>query len=312
MNTQLLQQGLSLSNQLRRALADKTSEKKRTVYDELRASSANIDDLRNYLEILDKEEARTLSKKKADKRREARAEAGPVTKASHVRLQRAKEQLALDSLANDALDFDAHKKRLNAAAEEAGDKAKGLGNKLAKKIKPLRKRAEKRAKKLEKATQKARKNTEKKVRKQATQVADKVTGKEQKKKERRRGIGATVGIVAAVLALAAAAYYFLIGRKNPADQAPDLKPPRVEEYSGKKESTLVYSTTTESAGIAEEPAERDEQLLTSLDEQLEAHRSGQDAVDEVSAKIDEATGALEQETQAAQEEFDQQSSKEDK
>ena len=322
MNTMLIQQGLSLSNQLRQALKDKSSEKKRTFYDELRASSANIDDLRDYLEILDKEDERNLSKKVAEKRKEARAAAGPVTQAAHVRLQRAKEQLALDSLANDALDFDAHKKRLGAAAESAEDTAKGLSDKLVKKIKPLRKRAEKRAKKLEKSAAKARKQTEKKVRKQATKVADKVTGKEQKRKERRRNAGITAGIIAALIALGAAAYYFLIGRSNTGEKASDLKPPRVEEYSGKKDAKLVYSTSTdgktdtrdtstEPVGIAEEPAERDEELLSNLDEQLSAHRAGQDAIDEVSAKIDEATGALAEETKAAQEEFDQQSSSDD-
>lgn len=114
----------------------------------------------------------------------------------------------------------------------------------------------------------------KKVEKRTTHLVDKVTGKEAKRQQRRqtlRRIAAGTGIVALLAAVAAAVYYFVFGPGK--KQKPRTTPPRVEEHSGEKDSTLVYSTTTSdkpsSAGpLAEDPAERDHELMDDIDAQL--------------------------------------------
>ncbi|WIM73328.1 hypothetical protein QP028_07605 [Corynebacterium suedekumii] len=79
-------------------------------------------------------------------------------------------------------------------------------------------------------------------------------------------------------------------------QEPGTTPPRVQDFTGspdetveKTESTLVYSTTTPTDGaagpLAEDPAERDEELLGNLDEQLQKHRSA--ALDEAGVEEDD-------------------------
>ncbi|WIM67721.1 hypothetical protein QP027_11690 [Corynebacterium breve] len=106
-----------------------------------------------------------------------------------------------------------------------------------------------------------------------TRMVDRVTGKEAKRqarKKRTRRALTTTGIIALLAAIAGAVYYFFFGPGKKAE--PDTAPPRVEEHSGEKEANLVYSTSTDGGSAAgplsEEPAERDEELLTSIDEQL--------------------------------------------
>ncbi|STC69241.1 hypothetical protein [Corynebacterium pilosum] len=118
----------------------------------------------------------------------------------------------------------------------------------------------------------------KEVEKRTNKLADKVTGKEAKRKKRRQTLGriaAGTGIVALLAAIAAAVYYFVAGPGK--KQEPRTTPPRVEEHSGEKDSKLVYSTTTEDDGakgsagpLAEEPAERDDELMDDIDAQLAA------------------------------------------
>ncbi|QNE88637.1 hypothetical protein H0194_05830 [Corynebacterium incognita] len=76
------------------------------------------------------------------------------------------------------------------------------------------------------------------------------------------------------------AFYFFKKREEPLEE-----PPRTDDFEG---STLVYTSTTEDdllerqaasdpeyPDMVEEPVtERDEELLGSIDEQLEAHRKG--------------------------------------
>ncbi|AWB80949.1 hypothetical protein C3B44_00115 [Corynebacterium yudongzhengii] len=299
MNPMIIQ-GLSLANQLRGALSNNKKKAKRTVYDELRDSSANISDLRRYLELLDSDEKLDVGGKEAAKRRKARAAAGPVTQAAHVRLNNRKNRLARRRAAVDAFDFDKAKDQLLDGAEEAKKT-------VSKKLKPWKKKAKKQSRKIEKAAEKARKRAEKKAR-------------AKQRRQQRRKVGKNLGIVAAVLAalsaVAAAVYWFFFRQQG---QAPATRPPHVEEHAGKKEATLVHTSRSEddleaepaeaepreklASELAAEPAERDEELLGSIDEQLAAHRQNEDAVAEASEGAQNASDQLDEETRRAEEIF---------
>lgn len=324
MNTTLLTQGFSLANQLRGALKNNSKATKRTVYDELRDSSANISDLRRYLEELESDEKLTVSDQEAAKRREARAAVGPVTRASHVRLNNRKNRLARRKAAVDFLDFDKAKDGLTSSAQDAKKS-------VSKALKPWKKKAAKQTKQVEKAAEKARKNAEKKLqskqmkktRKQVNQAAknaDKRFGpaavRTKRQKKQAAAVGKNVGIGAGILALLAAlgaAVYWFFMRKP---ETPAEQPPRVEEQSGEKEATLVYSSTSEddlaapqekekvAGDLAEDPAERDEELFGSIDEQLAAHRENEEAVAEAAEGVDTASQQLDEEAKKAEEIFD--------
>ncbi|SDS69170.1 hypothetical protein [Corynebacterium timonense] len=108
--------------------------------------------------------------------------------------------------------------------------------------------------------------------------------KNKKKEERKaaaRRAATAAGVVGAIAALGAAAYAVYAFVVNKRDETPAAPAPAAG--GGRGRATLVYSTTTEddrnpadassnahgSAGpLGEEPAERDEELLSSLDEQL--------------------------------------------
>ena len=102
-------------------------------------------------------------------------------------------------------------------------------------------------------------------------VADKTPAKKRARQVRCRRNWTMVGLAALLVsAIAGAVYWFTRRQSTPGDT-----PPRVEDFSGGGEATteakLVYSTET--PGSPEEGAtERDEELLNSLDEQLEKHR----------------------------------------
>ncbi|AKK10061.1 hypothetical protein [Corynebacterium uterequi] len=258
MNPLLIKQGLSLANQLRSTLKDNKSKRERGDYDNLLGSAERISELRSHLEDLARREADRLGDKEADRRRRLREGVGPVTHAAHVRLQRAKDRLAEERESADIFDFAKAKQRLAVASDEA---EKGVAKGL-KKLSPLAAVAAKRSRKVaaaaEKTTQKATKKAAAKARKAQRKRQGGSTG-------RRLGI---VGAILAVLAAIAGAVVFVVQR-NRRDE-PATTPPRVEE----QESRLVYTSTTEQpiGDLAEEPAERDEELLESLDEQLQAHR----------------------------------------
>lgn len=102
-------------------------------------------------------------------------------------------------------------------------------------------------------------------------VADKTPAKKRARQVRCRRNWTMVGLAALLVsAIAGAVYWFTRRQSTPGDT-----PPRVEDFSGGEapatESKLVYSTTT--PGSPEEGvSERDDELLGSLDEQLEKHR----------------------------------------
>lgn len=117
----------------------------------------------------------------------------------------------------------------------------------------------------------------------------KAATKKAKKAARKKSGGKRVvrfGLFTAVtIALGGAVYYFL-GQGN--KKKHDSEPPKVEEYEA---SRLVYSTSTEDDQaedtkndstdstdntVAEQPAERDEELLNSLEEQLAAQEEVQE------------------------------------
>jgi len=133
---------------------------------------------------------------------------------------------------------------------------------------------------------------EKKTGKQLKKARRNLPAKRRKAAKRRKGLG-IAGVLALLASLAAAAYYWFVQRPK---QEPGTTPPRVQDFTGspdetveKTESTLVYSTTTPTDGaagpLAEDPAERDEELLGNLDEQLQKHRSA--ALDEAGVEEDE-------------------------
>ena len=111
----------------------------------------------------------------------------------------------------------------------------------------------------------------------------KAATKKAKKAARKKSGGKRVvrfGLFTAVtIAIGGAVYYFL-GQGN--KKKYDSEPPKVEEYEA---SRLVYSTSTEDdqaedtkkdSTVAEQPAERDEELLNSLEEQLAAQEKVQE------------------------------------
>lgn len=77
------------------------------------------------------------------------------------------------------------------------------------------------------------------------------------------------GLAALLVSVIGGAVFWYTRRQD----APGDIPPRVEDFSGGEapaESKLVYSTETPEEGV---PEERDEELLSALDEQLEKHRT---------------------------------------
>ncbi|MDY5840156.1 MAG: hypothetical protein SPJ78_05505 [Corynebacterium camporealensis] len=217
---------------------------------------------------------------------EARREAGAITQAAHNRLERALE------------DFN---KRRNEFADEASDRFEDVKKDAAKRTKKLRKQASKRADELSKKGKKAQKQAEKRANK-AKKEATKRAKKAEREAKRKQGgnkfwpIAITLTVLSAI---AGAVYYFF---RN--DEKPSSTPPRVEEFSRPdtkkgEESKLVYTssseddkkdTAAEQAGddhtvieeneptkpesdmVEEGVVERDEELLNSIDEQLEALR----------------------------------------
>lgn len=178
---------------------------------------------------------------------DSRREAGAVTKAARARLEKV------------LADVD---DRRELAEEETGKARKAF----AKTRKDLRKDASKRARTAGKAAEKA-----------ARKKARKDRG------EKRRKSLSRMGLVALILTMVGALYYWFTRRPDRA-----TTPPKVQDFTGEEttpeaEARLVYSTSTPdeteqkspAGDLAEDPAERGEELLEALDEQLEAHRSEQ-------------------------------------
>lgn len=110
------------------------------------------------------------------------------------------------------------------------------------------------------------------AKKRLAKAADNTPARKRAKKARRRRNWSLAGLATLLIAAVGGAVYWFTRQQ----EAPGDTPPRVEDFSGADdapatESRLVYSTTT--PGSPEEGvSERDEELLGSLDEQLEKHR----------------------------------------
>jgi len=100
-------------------------------------------------------------------------------------------------------------------------------------------------------------------------VADNTPARKRARKAQCRRNWTMVGLAALLVSAIGGAVYWFTRRED----APGDTPPRVEDFSGGEapaESKLVYSTETPEEGV---PEERDEELLSALDEQLEKHRT---------------------------------------
>ena len=196
------------------------------------------------------------------------------------REEKAREAYDLLSDAADNVDVDDLKKRSSALLDDSRREA---GN--------VTKAARKRLEKARDEFESRRGEVEKKTGKQLKKARRNLPANRRKAEKRRKGLG-IAGVLALLASLAAAAYYWFVQRPK---QQPGTTPPRVQDFTGspeetvETESTLVYSTTTPTAGaagpLAEDPAERDEELLGNLDEQLEKHRSA--ALDEAGVEEDD-------------------------
>lgn len=115
------------------------------------------------------------------------------------------------------------------------------------------------------------------VEKATAKQLEKEAKKEKNKKNAAR-IGASAGILTVLAAIAGAVYYFFFRDEAPAANTTKTAKQPAKPAQQKKESNTVtvirptssgQETTAPSHGpLSEEPAERDEQLLSSIDEQL--------------------------------------------
>lgn len=150
--------------------------------------------------------------------------------------------------------------RLEKALAEANDKGQELAKETTRSGKKNLKKAAKAGKRVSKKERKAEK-------KAAARAA---------RKEKGGSRWLSFGLFAALLAAVAGGAYWWLNRK----ETPGTTPPRVEEQTGdtETESTLVYSTETpEDAEPAAGKVRSEEELLASLDEQLEKHRTEEDS-----------------------------------
>ena len=253
----LIAQGLGALTSLRTQLKDRGNELARSDYDELRASALQIQNLRDRINTLADGQAK-------DAVRRGLLQAGPVTQGAHLRLANMRQDAegTIGALANRADDL------TTMASREARKRAKKYG----KQLRPFQKKAGKTSKRVQKRAEDA-----------AQKVTDRLTGKQAKRQQRLRNVGIGAAI-AALIAAVAAVVYTILDRRKKAEAEILSAPPRVEEESGEQESTLVYSTTTDDVILddpdvvedveesPDEAAERDEELLESLDEQLRVNR----------------------------------------
>ena len=119
-------------------------------------------------------------------------------------------------------------------------------------------------------------------------AADNTPAKKRARKAQCRRNWTMAGLAALLVSVIGGAVYWFTRQQS----VPGDTPPRVEDFSGDTpatESKLVYSTETSGSPASPEEgvSERDEELLSSLDEQLEKHRTAaedpinEDSVDNV-------------------------------
>ncbi len=107
------------------------------------------------------------------------------------------------------------------------------------------------------------------TRKRLARAADNTPAKKRARQAQRRRNWTMAGLAALLVSVIGGSVFWYTRRQD----TPGDTPPRVEDFSGGETpdgSTLVYSTETPEEGV---PEERDEELLSALDEQLEKHRT---------------------------------------
>lgn len=205
-------------------------------------------------------------------------------RAKDYREQKSREAYETLAEAANSIDVDGLKERsaelLNDSRREAGTLTKAARTRLEKAradFDDRRELAEGEAQQAKKAFRKTRKDLRKDASKRAKAAEKKAKGQKRRKTMRN------VGLLTLVAALIASLYYWFTRRPEPG-----TTPPHVQDFSGEgadtateePSSTLVHSTSTPEGGqpsaagdLAEDPAQRDEELLSALDEQLETHRA---------------------------------------
>lgn len=184
---------------------------------------------------------------------------------------------------------------LDESRREAGNVTKAARARLEKALEDAQERGQELSSDARKASLKGRKEAakvSKRARRKADKRATRAKAKALKAAGRKQRGGNRIlvfGLIAALLtALGGAAFWFLRNRK----QTPGTTPPAVHEYQLKNaepEAKLVYSTETPDG---EEPAKgklmSEEELLSSLDDQLAKHEEDDAEGDRTETEIAEA------------------------
>lgn len=244
MNTSTLKMALNAGNSAWNQFKKYRDEKAVEAYDRLSEAAESVggvDGLRERgSELLD----------------DSRREAGNVTRAARVRLEK--------------------------ALDDAADK----GQELAERGQDYREQARKSKKKNQrKARMSAARGTQQAAkkalrdRKKANVRVAKIRDRRNRKDESGGNKWLIFGLLAALIAAVGGGAYWYFNRK----QTPGTTPPRVDEQEEgtQTRSTLVYSTETpEDVDPSEGTVQSEEELLASLDDQLEQHRAEQEAAEE--------------------------------
>ncbi|MDK6259561.1 hypothetical protein QP119_03855 [Corynebacterium frankenforstense] len=270
MNTSTLKMALAAGKDAWERYSDFRDRKASEAYDALLGAADNYDDVAGDVKKAGKDAVAKLGDRASD----LADDAGTLTAETRKRIEKALKEARESShdYLQDAAD----------AQESAALKAKKMSKRTRRKALA--------------AGNKAAEKAQKKI--------DKITGKAKKDKRRRTWL--LVGLGTALAAVGGGLYYWFSREKQ--DPA-GLIPPRVEEHAQTRgDSKLVYSTETGDdapAAPAEAPrtpqeetvlkaqaaegglTKDGEELLASLDEQLERHRSENEVMDRT-ARADEA------------------------
>lgn len=108
---------------------------------------------------------------------------------------------------------------------------------------------------------------------QLDKEAKKAAEKREKKAKKKGGAGRAVGVLGLLAAIAGAVWYFVFRDDSPAGQKPAPRKPAsttsVKVTTSKTGGSTIVTGAAQTHGpLSEDPAERDEELLSSIDEQL--------------------------------------------
>lgn len=108
---------------------------------------------------------------------------------------------------------------------------------------------------------------------QLDKEAKKAAEKREKKAKKKGGAGRAVGVLGLLAAIAGAVWYFVFRDESPAGQKPAPRKPAsttsVKVTTSKTGGSTIVTGAEQTHGpLSEDPAERDEELLSSIDEQL--------------------------------------------